>query len=401
MTKRAGRTAARARRWIAPLLPRSTDESHRSATPLELFFDLVFVVAVAQASARLHHALAAGHPLEALVSYVMIFFAIWWAWMNFTWFASAYDTDDVAYRLVVFVQLAGALIMAAGIPRAFDDHLFGVVLIGYVVMRLALVTQWVRVARCDPAHRSTALRYAAGVSLCQIAWATWVLLSSPGGPIGFMALAVAELLVPVWAERAESTSWHPEHIAERYGLFTIIVLGESILAASIAIQSSIDAGDLTTELVVTAAGGLLVVFSLWWLYFDRPIHHLLDPRTAFAWGYGHYLIFASAAAVGAGLAVSVDQATDHSEIGAFGAGAAVAWPVAIYLASVWALHDRRHEDGSSWSRLTLSVAALILLSPLTGHAVPLAGLLVAMLVTARIVRRNVGRSAPARASGGA
>ena len=375
-------------RWIGPLLPRSADEEHRAATPLELFFDLVFVVAIAQTSARLHHALAAAHPGEALISYIMIFFAIWWAWMNFTWFASAYDTDDVAYRLVVFVQLTGALIMAAGIPRAFDDHAFGVVLVGYIVMRLALVTQWIRVARCDPAHRATALRYAIGVGVCQAGWIAWVLLSAPGGPLGFAALAIAEILVPMWAERAEATSWHPEHIAERYGLFTIIVLGESILAASIAIQSSIDAGDLTSRLTLVIIGGLLIVFSLWWLYFDRPIAHLLDPSTAFAWGYGHYLIFSTAAAVGAGLAVSVDHATGHAEIGELAAGMAVALPVTLYVTSVWFLHERHHRDREVPIWLTPIAAALVLASPLSGRAVLVTGGLLTALVAIRLVRRH-------------
>ena len=79
--------------------PRSPAESHRTATPLELFFDLWFVVAVAQAANSLHHALADGHAADGVVGYPLVFFAIWWAWMNFTWFASAYDNDDVLYRL--------------------------------------------------------------------------------------------------------------------------------------------------------------------------------------------------------------------------------------------------------------------------------------------------------------
>ena len=87
---------------------------HRPATSLELLFDLVFVVAIAQAASRLHHGIVAGHTGEALLSYGMVFFAVWWAWMNFTWFASGYDTDDVPYRLLVLVQLIGALILAAG-----------------------------------------------------------------------------------------------------------------------------------------------------------------------------------------------------------------------------------------------------------------------------------------------
>ncbi|MCI0435913.1 MAG: low temperature requirement protein A, partial [Gemmatimonadetes bacterium] len=99
---------------------RSPDEPHRVATPLELFFDLVFVVAIAQAGSGLHHAVADGHPVEGLIGYLLVFFAVWWAWMNFTWFASAYDRGDVPYRLAVLVQMAGALILAAGIPAMFE-----------------------------------------------------------------------------------------------------------------------------------------------------------------------------------------------------------------------------------------------------------------------------------------
>ena len=83
---------------------RSPHEPHRAATPLELLFDLVFVVAIAQAASGLHHAISEAHALQGLFGYLMVFFAIWWAWMNFTWFASAYDSDDVPYRLAVFVQ---------------------------------------------------------------------------------------------------------------------------------------------------------------------------------------------------------------------------------------------------------------------------------------------------------
>src|SRR4051812_5726529 len=124
-----------------PMVPRDTGEEHRVSTPLELLFDLCFVVAVSQAAARLHHALAAGHLGRGLLGYAMVFFAIWWAWMNFTWFASAYDTDDVLFRLATLVQITGALILAAGVPRAFEDTFSssdaGVVTLGYVVMRLA------------------------------------------------------------------------------------------------------------------------------------------------------------------------------------------------------------------------------------------------------------------------
>ena len=130
---------------------RSPHEPHRVSTPLELFFDLVFVVAIAQAASGLHHAIAEDHAVQGLMGYLMVFFAIWWAWMNFSWFASAYDCDDLPYRLTVFVQITGALSLAAGITQLFEHRVPNVaVLGGYVVMRLAMVVQWLRAGAGDP-----------------------------------------------------------------------------------------------------------------------------------------------------------------------------------------------------------------------------------------------------------
>lgn len=127
------------------------------------------------------HAVAEGHAGEGVLNYAMVFFAIWWAWMNFTWFASAYDNDDALYRVVTLVQIAGVLILAAGVSKAFQDHDFVVVWLGYLVMRLALIAQWLRAARASSgAERRMALRYAGGLALCQIGWVGLVAL--PEGP---------------------------------------------------------------------------------------------------------------------------------------------------------------------------------------------------------------------------
>jgi low temperature requirement protein LtrA len=368
--------------------PRSPAEAHRAATPLELFYDLVFVVAIAQASSGLHHAIAAAHVADAILSYAMVFFAIWWAWMNFTWFASAYDNDDVAYRLVVFVQLAGALVLAAGVPRAFAARDFTVTTIGYAVMRAGLILQWLRAARSDVAHRRCALRYAEGVSVLQLAWIALLFVPSAWRLAGFGALVLAELAVPIWAERVAHTTWHPGHIAERYGLFTIIVLGEAVLATSTAIQTATDNGGLTLDLTILFAGGATIVFALWWFYFDWPMEdRLTSLRTAFIWGYGHYAVFAAAAAVGAGLGVAVEHATHHATIGRFGAGAAVAVPVAIYLLILWLLHVRPHADDMAQKLLVPGAVVLVLLTPLSGQAVPLTALLLALLLAIKLVRR--------------
>src|SRR5215211_4887679 len=119
--------------------PRATDEPHRASSPLELLFDLTFVVAVASITAQLAHGIAAGHALEEVTPFLQVFFAIWWAWMNFTWFASSYDTDDVPYRLLTMVQMAGVLVLAAGVPSAFEESDFRAVTLGYLVMRIGLV----------------------------------------------------------------------------------------------------------------------------------------------------------------------------------------------------------------------------------------------------------------------
>nr|WP_308253002.1 low temperature requirement protein A [Pseudonocardia sp. ICBG601] len=155
---------------LREMRPRDPDEPHRVASPLELFFDLVFVVAVSLSSAALHHEESGGHVGAGVGSYLMVFFGIWWAWMNFTWFASAFDVDDWLYRATTLVQMAGALVMAAGTPSAMAGEGYGVLVAGYVVMRLAMVTQWLRAARSHPALRTTALRYAGGIAVVQLLW---------------------------------------------------------------------------------------------------------------------------------------------------------------------------------------------------------------------------------------
>ena len=146
------------------LRPRDPSESHRTAGPLELFFDLVFVVAVALASQNLHHFESDDHFSTGIVRYLMVFFAIWWAWMNFTWFASAYDSDDWLYRLLTLMQMAGALVVAAGVPQAMNDNRYPIVIAGYMVMRLALVAQWLRAAVSSPSPESRPTRSPAAMS---------------------------------------------------------------------------------------------------------------------------------------------------------------------------------------------------------------------------------------------
>jgi low temperature requirement protein LtrA len=390
------------------LTARGRDEAHRVASPLELFFDLCFVVAIAQAGVQLVHAMAEGHAGEGILNYGMIFFAIWWAWMNFTWFASAYDNDDALYRIVTLVQIAGVLVLAAGVSRAFEEHEFLVVWLGYLIMRLAMAAQWLRVARSSRgSERTTALRYAGGVLLCLIGWLGLVILPEDARPWVFLVMVLLELSVPLFAEKDHPTSWHPHHIAERYGLFTIIVLGETIAAATVAVKSGVDENDALGELLPIAAGGLLIIFAAWWIYFVVPIHdHLRSNRQSFRWGYGHYLIFASAAAIGAGIEVAVEQAVGKAHISTLAASAAVTLPTALFLLTVWALHSRFYKVGIAQQLVLPTTALLVIVCTFLGDwAVFAAGLVSALAVatgtmlTARMSAGERGSSGPSGSSG--
>ncbi len=358
--------------------PRRKDESHRAATPLELLFDLVSVIAIAAAAAGLHHAIAENHIGDGLIHFVAAFFMIWWAWMNYTWFASAYDNDDTAFRLLTMLSMAGSLTIAAGIGAFFKSNDLLLVVIGFVIMRISMVVLWLRAARHDPSCRKTALYYAAGITLAQLYW-IGVLLFQPSAMGPFLVLfglgVLLELSVPVVAERQQATSWHRHHIMERYGLLNIIVLGETLLAGSMAIKHSI--GEHAELAVIRIAiTALVILFSLWWLYFSRDDHLANDSRQrAFTWGYGHLLVFLGGAAVGAGVAVQVDIATHHAAVAPQLGHWAVALPAALYLVGLWFVRDRWIEPfHRHWLLPVIAVA--IALSPLVASSELVAVLLV-------------------------
>ncbi|MCX2952688.1 low temperature requirement protein A [Lentzea sp. NEAU-D7] len=320
---------------IKKLLARDTAEAHRVATPLELLFDLSFVVAVAQAAASLHHAVTENHAGAGLLAFCMAFFALWLPWLNFTWFSSAFDNDDTLYRIITMVQIAGVLVIAAGIPAVFEHQDYRIVVGGYVVIRLAMVTHWLRAARDNPSHKACAHRYAGGIAVMQVLWVLW-LFAPPSLALGLWVLGMlAELLVPAWAEKASATTWHPHHIAERHGLFTLIVLGESILAATLAFQKGFDTG---VNLISLAAASLVIVFSVWWIYFEAP-SHLHNLKKAFLWGYAHLLILGSIAALGAGLAASVDYDLHISHAPGTTVAAFTTVPLAVFFLCVWYVQD--------------------------------------------------------------
>jgi low temperature requirement protein LtrA len=345
---------------------RPIDEPHRTSSNLELLFDLTFVVAIAAVTEQFAHTIADGHAGAGLLPFLQVFFAIWWAWMNFTWFASSYDTDDVTYRILTMVQMAGVLLLAAGVPAAADHGDYLMITSGYLVMRLGLISLWLRAGIEDPASRRTAFRYAIGIGALQLGWFGRLYLAGAGASDGvllaaFVALAVLELSVPLWAERPRATHWHPHHIAERYGLFTIILLGEAVLAASNAVRRAVEETDVNAELIAVAGCGLVILFALWWLYFLHPAGPRLEDRRdrSYHWGYGHYGLFTALAALGAGLEVAVEQTSHELHLSPTAASYAVAVPAALFIALLWCVH--RSIADASTARLGTALAGIVIL----------------------------------------
>ena len=350
---------------------RDPNESHRTATPLELLFDLTFVVAIGQASSELAHLLADGHTASALLAFAFCMFAICWAWINFSWFASAYDTDDWFFRVTTMVQMIGVLVLALGLPAVFDsidegEHLDnGIVVAGYVIMRIAMVAQWLRAARGDPIRRPSLLAYAGFITLAQLGWIALAVADVPLGTFVVLAmfLYLIELGGPVVAEtRFGGTAWHPHHIAERYGLLTIIALGEVILGTVASVSALVETQGWSTEAISVAVAGVGLAFGLWWVYFMLPPGSLLARYRlrSWAWGYGHLVVFAAIAAIGAGLHVAAYVAEGVAHIGVTGAVVAVAVPVLIFCVALFILQS-----------LLLGEVAKFQIAPIVGATVHL------------------------------
>ncbi|MEH6795292.1 MAG: low temperature requirement protein A [Rhodococcus sp. (in: high G+C Gram-positive bacteria)] len=366
--------------------PRDPKEPHRSASPLELFFDLVFVVAVSIAAVQLHHALTENHVRDGIISYLLVFFAIWWAWMNFTWFATSFDTDDWLYRTLTVVQMAGVLVLAAGVDSAFNDKNFTIVVIGYIVMRIAMVTQWLRASRHDEL-RKTALTYATGIAGVQVLWILWVLLlDGTTAVVVFLVLAAVEMSVPLIAERKGTTPWHPHHITERYGLFTLILLGESLLASANAIIEALHDKTALAPLISISILTVIVTASLWWIYFWPPHHRAIGMfGNSVVYGYAHYFIFAAAGAFSAGIEVEIDVLTEHSALGDVAASFTVTIPIAVFVLGVWLIAIRAHADRVVNIAVPVG-AVLVLFDPIIPIPITLTAVVMIIMVGVLVAR---------------
>ena len=330
---------------------RDPHERHRVATPLELLFDLTFVIAFGVAASGFSHALAAGHVGVGFTGFIFATFATCWAWINFTWFASAYDTDDWVYRLLTMVQMVGVLVLALGIPPFYASIEHGghldneLIVAGYVVMRVAMVAQWLRAARQDPARKPASLTYATVITIVQVGWIASIFLplSVTFGLVAFVLLALAEMIGPWLAEsRRGGTPWHAHHIAERYGLLAIIALGEGVVGTVASLTAVVGEHGWTPDAAILAISGTGLTFGMWWIYFSVPTADLLHRHRerSFWFGYLHIAVFGAIVATGAGLHTAAYYVEEQSTLGSTGTVLSVAVPVGVYVGLVYLLYLR-------------------------------------------------------------
>ena len=327
---------------------RDPNEQHRVATPLELLFDLTFVIAFGIAASEFAHQLAENHLGAGVLGFALATFSVTWAWINFSWFASAYDTDDWVYRLMTMLQMVGVIIMALGFPPMFASIEHGehvdtrVLAAGYVIMRIALVGQWLRAAKQDPARRAACLTYAVWVTVAQAGWIAGTIVHA-SIPVTFAMVALLigiETMGPVLAERKARTPWHPHHIAERYSLLTIIALGEGVVGTVASLSAVVSAQGWSFDAVFVVVAGVGLTFGMWWSYFVVPQAELLraHPERSFWFGYLPIVMFGAIVATGAGLHAAAYYIEHHSKLGSTETVLAVALPVGIYIASLYVLY---------------------------------------------------------------
>jgi low temperature requirement protein LtrA len=358
---------------IRPILLRDPDEEGRTSTTLELFFDLVFVVTISAIAQQWHHAVTVGHLLHGIISFVEMMFGVWWAWMGFTWFANFFDPDDVPYRLIVLVQMLASLGLATGIPYVFQSDDFRIVVSCYVVIRLVMAGQWFRAGHANPTLRPFCNRWAYGILGVQVGWVVFGFgfqhLTALQTIPFFLMGAVVELLVPWWAQRVEEPALpHSEHVEERYGLFTIIILGEMVLVASAAFNTALTDHSHLPALVVGAVSAAILAFSLWWLYFGfLGEYDLTQTRTAFIWGYGHFFVYGSLTAIGGSMAALLEQVARNDAVpGRTVMALTLTVPVAGFLAAIALL--RRVSEWATCARWLQAAGAVLVIGTAAGAA---------------------------------
>jgi low temperature requirement protein LtrA len=284
--------------WQRPVL-RGGEPGHRQATWAELFFDLIFVVAVAQlATLLLEHPTWRGAGI-----YAIAYIPVWLSWIAATFYANRFDTDDLSQRLITFAQMATVAGMAASVAEEAAVQFA----ISIALFRLLVAVSYWRVRMSIPADRGFADRMVGLMSVTALIWFASVFVEgntrlAVWGVV--IAIEVGVSLLPSSRRQRGAIPIHMSHLVERFGLFTIIVLGETVLAVVIGVAHAHWVGSA----VVFAAVGLTMSFSLWWIYFESvtgsPLQNIGGLRPA-VWVYAHAPLVIAITALGVGIEVAV------------------------------------------------------------------------------------------------
>jgi low temperature requirement protein LtrA len=226
-------------------------------TPLELFFDLVFVLAITQCTTLMAHDTTWGGVARAM----LILGVLWWSWGGYAWLTSVVDPEDGVVRLTMFTAMAALLVAALCVPQAFEDRglLFAS---AYAVVRTAHILLFIVASRDDPALRQSVIGLA-GSTAIGVGLLAAASFAGSGLREGLWAVALGLDMAGPFFFGAEGWKLMPAHFAERHGLIVLIALGESIVAIGVGSQAGVDGG-----VVVAAILGIVIAAALWWLYFD-------------------------------------------------------------------------------------------------------------------------------------
>jgi low temperature requirement protein LtrA len=342
---------------LEPPRLRSTDDAdeERRATWLELFVDLVFVVAVGQVA----HELEVDHSALGFAKFGGLFVPVWWAWVGFTFYADRFDTDDLVFRLLMFAEMLGVAALATTTPDALHGGSSGYVL-SFVAVRVVLIALYLRAYRHVPQARGLTGLYSAAFGAGVALWLLSLLFPTPARYWVWVIALVLDLGTPLVARRfIQAAPISASHIPERIGLFTIIVLGESIIAV---VVGTADA-DWNSRALVAAVGGFAVACAYWWIYFDT-LDMSLFRRGLFAgqiYLYMHLPLLAGLTAAGAGVELAIhDAASGALSDGARwalcgGIGVSIACLAVINFTGTVAARDR-----DLWLRLGVAGGAFAL-----------------------------------------
>jgi len=258
-----------------------TDTIIKKANWLELLFDLIFVYAVSKATHILGHG---GHiGIGQYITFILVMIPIWWVWTGHTLFATRFDSEDNTQRILTLFTMLAVVFWTAFINADFDQYYHGYLLF-YIIIRLTLVTMYLNTARKNPVARPIAKRLGLGFSL-GLAVASLSLLFEP--PYRYVVLYLGigiEIITPLLSRRAlKATPVKSHHLPERYGLLTIILLGESVIM----LATNLTETPWSTTVIITAVSGFIIIATLWWLYFDLTEHHTLGKQL----GAGQHIIY--------------------------------------------------------------------------------------------------------------